>query len=115
MPVLLNKGQGAWTYCAVPKYELSKIAMALPLKAEHASATEDFESDKKTVKLVVVKGREESPAEQKNLASFEAMILPHLHAAHNLARSLLRHEADAQAVLQEAYLRALKAFSAIKA
>src|SRR5437016_5920283 len=111
MPVLLDKGQGAWTYCAVPEYELSKIAMALPLKAEHASETEDFESDQKTVKFVVVKGREESPAEQKNLASFEAMILPHLDAAHNLARWLLRNEEDAQDVVQEAYLRAFKAFN----
>src|SRR5438552_14521671 len=111
MPVLLDKGQGAWTYCAVPKYELSKIAMALPLKAEHASETEDFESDQKTVKFVVVKGREESPAEQKNLASFEAAMLPHLDAAHNLARWLLRNEEDAQDVVQEAYLRAFKAFN----
>src|SRR5437588_2844628 len=110
MPVLLDKGQGAWTYCAVPEYELSKIAMALPLKAEHASETEDFESDQKTVKFVVVKGREESTAEQKNLASFEAMILPHLDAAHNLARWLLRNEQDAQDVVQEAYLRAFKSF-----
>src|SRR5437588_1787515 len=110
MPVLLDKGQGAWTYCAVPEYEPSKIAMALPLKAEHASETEDFESDQKTVKFVVVKGREESTAEQEGLMSFEALILPHLDAAHNLARWLLRNEEDARDVVQEAYLRAFKAF-----
>src|SRR5438874_12685110 len=111
MPVLLDKGQGAWTYCAVPKYELSKIAMALPLKAEHASQNEDFESDQKTVKFVVVKKGEEVPAEQEDLTSFEAMMLPHLDAAHNLARWLLRNDEDAQDVVQEAYLRAFKSFN----
>ena len=84
--------------------------MAFPLKAEHASETEDFESDQKTVKFVVVKKREEPPAEQEDLTSFEALILPHLDAAHNLARWLLRNEEDAQDVVQEAYLRAFKAF-----
>ena len=93
-----------------PKYELSKIAMALPLKAEHASETEDFESDQKTVKFVVVKKPEEGATEQEGLISFEAIILPHLDAAHNLARWLLRNEDDAQDVVQEAYLRAFKSF-----
>jgi RNA polymerase sigma-70 factor (ECF subfamily) len=94
----------------LPKYDVSKIAMALPLKAEHASEAEDFESDQKTVKFVVVKKREEDPAQQENLTSFEAMMLPHLDAAHNLARWLLRNEEDAQDVVQEAYLRAFKSF-----
>src|SRR5207302_3524964 len=97
--------------CALPKYELSKIPMALPLKAEHASETEDFESDQKTVKFVVVKKHEEAPPEQEDLTSFEAMMLPHLDAAQNLARWLLRNEEDAQDVVQEAYLRAFKSFS----
>ena len=82
----------------------SKISMALLLNAEHASAAEDFESDRKIVKFVVVKKREE------DLTSFEAMMLPHLDAAHNLARWLLRNEEDAQDVVQEAYLRAFKSF-----
>jgi RNA polymerase sigma-70 factor (ECF subfamily) len=38
-------------------------------------------------------------------------MLPHLDAAHNLARWLLRNEQDAQDVVQEAYLRAFKSFS----
>jgi RNA polymerase sigma-70 factor (ECF subfamily) len=42
--------------------------------------------------------------------SFEAAMLPHLDAAHNLARWLLRNEQDAQDVVQEAYLRAFKSF-----
>jgi RNA polymerase sigma-70 factor (ECF subfamily) len=40
----------------------------------------------------------------------EGMMLPHLDAAHNLARWLLRNEEDAQDVVQEAYLRAFKSF-----
>jgi RNA polymerase sigma-70 factor (ECF subfamily) len=43
--------------------------------------------------------------------TFEEALLPHLDAAYNLARWLTRNEADAQDVVQEAYLRALKFFS----
>jgi RNA polymerase sigma-70 factor, ECF subfamily len=42
--------------------------------------------------------------------SFEALMLPHLDAAHNLAKWLLRNEQDAQDVVQEAYQRAFKSF-----
>jgi RNA polymerase sigma-70 factor (ECF subfamily) len=84
--------------------------MALPLKSEHASETEDCESDPKIVKFVVLKRHEEDRAKKEDLASFEAIMLPHLDAAHNLARWLLRNEQDAQDVVQEAYLRAFKSF-----
>src|SRR5438034_963293 len=84
--------------------------MALPLKAEHVCETEDFESDQKIVKFVVVKKREESHAEKWDLTSFEAIMLPHLDAAHNLAKWLLRREQDVQDVVQEAFLRAFKSF-----
>lgn len=51
--------------------------------------------------------------EQKNrLALFEATVLPHLHAAYNFARWLLREETDAEDVVQESYLRAFKYFTA---
>ena len=42
--------------------------------------------------------------------SFEALMVPHLDAAHNLAKWLLRNEQDAQDVVQEAFLRAFKSF-----
>jgi RNA polymerase sigma-70 factor (ECF subfamily) len=42
--------------------------------------------------------------------SFEALMLPHLDAAHNLAKWLLRNEQDAQDAVQEAFLRAFKSF-----
>ncbi len=87
-----------------------KNAMASQ-KAEYASELEDFESSSKIVKFVVLKKRQEqdhSPKEE--LTSFEEAMLPHLDAAHNLARWLLRNEQDAQDVVQEAFLRAFKSF-----
>jgi len=42
---------------------------------------------------------------------FEQVFLPHLDAAYNLARWLLRNDQDAEDAVQEAYLRAYKAFS----
>lgn len=45
---------------------------------------------------------------------FEAAVLPHLNAAYNLARWLLRDEQSAQDVVQEAYLRAFKFFDGFR-
>ena len=84
--------------------------MALPLKAEHVSKTEDFESRRNIVKFTVFKGSEQDHAQKAELASFEDVMLPHLDAAHNLAKWLLRNEEDAKDVVQEAYLRAFKSF-----
>ena len=98
--------------CTVPRrsYDPSKITVALPLKAEHVSETEDFESRRNIVKFTIVKKTEPDHAEQAELASFEDAMLPHLDAAHNLAKWLLRNEEDAKDVVQEAYLRAFKSF-----
>jgi RNA polymerase sigma-70 factor (ECF subfamily) len=86
--------------------------MALELKTKHASDTQGLELHRKVVKFVVLKKSEPDHAERAELASFEETMLPHLDAAHNLARWLLRNEQDAQDVVQEAYLRAFKSFSA---
>src|SRR6476660_9155966 len=88
----------------------SEITVALPLKAEHVSETEDTESRPKIVKFAIVKKTEPDHAEPAELASFEQAMLPHLDAAHNLAKWLLRNEEDAKDVVQEAYLRAFKSF-----
>ena len=100
-------------HLSVPRrdYDPSKITMALQLKPEHASDTQDLEPHQKVVKFVVLKKSEPDQAERAELASFEETMLPHLDAAHNLARWLLRNEQDAQDVVQEAYLRAFKSFS----
>src|SRR5512134_3167799 len=43
-------------------------------------------------------------------ASFDEVVLPHLDAAYRLARWLMRNEHDAEDVVQEASLRALRYF-----
>jgi len=53
------------------------------------------------------------PAAPK-LSIFEKAMLPHLDAAYNLARWLTRNEDDAQDVVQEAYLRALRFFDGFR-
>ena len=45
---------------------------------------------------------------------FEKMALPHLDAAYNLARWLTHNDQDAQDVVQEAWLRALKYFGSFR-
>src|ERR1700688_1906258 len=86
--------------------------MAALLKAEYAAESEDFDSSQKIVEFVALpKHEEQDPAQGEQLASFEALMLPHLDAAQNLAKWLLRNEQDAQDVVQEAYLRAFKSFS----
>lgn len=49
--------------------------------------------------------------DQSRVVRFEEIALPHLGAAYNLARWLVQNEADAQDIVQEAYLRAFKFFS----
>src|ERR1700675_1309393 len=45
---------------------------------------------------------------------FELVVLPHLDAAYNLARWLVRNPADAEDVVQEACLRALRYFDGFR-
>ena len=48
--------------------------------------------------------------ETGKLGCFEQMVLPHLDSAYNLARWLIRSDHDAEDLVQEACLRALKSF-----
>src|SRR5207247_4247755 len=85
--------------------------MAAPLKIGYAFNAEDLEASAKIVKFAILKKHQEQDAVQEHeLASFEEAMLPHMDAAHNLAKWLLRNEQDAQDVVQEAYLRAFKSF-----
>ena len=45
---------------------------------------------------------------------FEELFLPHLDAAYNLARWIVERDQDAQDVVQEAYVRALKGFKGFR-
>ena len=46
--------------------------------------------------------------------SFEEVVLPHLDAAFNYARWLTKNDADAEDVLQDASVRALRFFSSLR-
>lgn len=50
-------------------------------------------------------------SEASKVERFEAIALPHLGAAYSLARWLVHNEHDAEDLVQDAYLRALKFFS----
>jgi RNA polymerase sigma factor (sigma-70 family) len=49
-----------------------------------------------------------------DVGRFEQVILPHLDAAHNLARWLLRGGSDAEDLVQEASLRAWRGFNTFR-
>jgi RNA polymerase sigma-70 factor (ECF subfamily) len=85
--------------------------MATRLKAAYVASSEDSDSSAKIVNFSVVRGhQEQEAAQEEEVASFETLMLPHLDAAYNLAKWLLRNEDDARDVVQEAYLRAFKSF-----
>jgi RNA polymerase sigma-70 factor, ECF subfamily len=52
--------------------------------------------------------------EPTELERFEAVVLPHLDAAYNLARYLTRDADDAQDIVQEASLRAFRYFAGFR-
>ena len=47
---------------------------------------------------------------QERRAEFEHVVMPHLGAAHDLARWLIRHPQEAEDSVQEAFLKAFRAF-----
>ena len=51
---------------------------------------------------------------QRDVDRFERIVLPHLDDAYTLARYLVRDEHDAQDVVQEAVLRALRYFEGFR-
>jgi RNA polymerase sigma-70 factor (ECF subfamily) len=52
--------------------------------------------------------------ESEEQRRFEALVLPHLDAAHNLARWLVRRDVDAQDLVQDSMLRAYRFFSGFR-
>ena len=56
----------------------------------------------------------DEPAVTGEPGSFDEIILPHLDAAHNFARWLVRNGDDAEDVAQEACLRAFRYFGTFR-
>ena len=52
--------------------------------------------------------------EPDKLGYFEEAVLPHLDSAYNLARWLIRNDHDAQDLVQESCLRALRSFEGFR-
>ena len=52
--------------------------------------------------------------ESPRLTEFEREVLPHIDAAYNLARFLMRQDQDAEDVVQEASLRAFRFFESFR-
>ena len=52
--------------------------------------------------------------DRNQIGQFEVLISPHLDAAYNLARWLVRNDQDAEDMVQEACLRALKFFGGFR-
>ena len=57
-----------------------------------------------------VPGKGSDVLDQQDRMRFEQLVLPHLDAAFNLARWLLRSRADAEDVAQDAFLRSYRFF-----
>src|SRR3989442_1218301 len=55
-----------------------------------------------------------SVSDEDHRRRFESLALPHLDAAYNLARWLTRNDHDAQDVVQEACLRAMRYFGSFR-
>jgi RNA polymerase sigma factor (sigma-70 family) len=53
----------------------------------------------------------ESSDVRGDIPRFEAVVLPHLDAAYNVARWLTRDDQEAQEIVQEAFVRALRFFA----
>ncbi|HEX5385542.1 MAG TPA: sigma-70 family RNA polymerase sigma factor [Gemmatimonadales bacterium] len=59
-------------------------------------------------------GQVEMPVNPSPPSGYEQTVLPHLDAAYALARFLVRDDHDAEDVVQDAYLRALRYFGSYR-
>src|ERR1700759_2503932 len=62
--------------------------------------------------MLRIRGRRDTAMNERG--RFEQQVLPHLDAAYNLARWLTRNDHDAEDVVQEAFMRAMRYFANFK-
>jgi len=87
---------------------------ALVAQAQAGDEVEVIAEENKAMTVVARSKREASGGDESRLASFERLLLPHLDVAYNLARWITGHDQDAEDLVQEAYLRALKSFDGFR-
>jgi RNA polymerase sigma factor (sigma-70 family) len=64
--------------------------------------------------VMLIEAQENRVSEEDKARRFQENALPHLNAAYNLARWLVRNDQDAEDVVQEAYLRAYRFFDGFR-
>jgi RNA polymerase sigma-70 factor (ECF subfamily) len=73
-----------------------------------------YAREKEIVKHYLPSTSSEGPPEPQGDGNNAALLVEHLDAAYNLARWLMRNEAEAEDSVQEAYLRAIKHFGGFR-
>jgi RNA polymerase sigma-70 factor, ECF subfamily len=92
----------------------NKAALVAQAQAGDEEAFAGVIAEEDNAMMAARSKREPSGGEESRLASFERLLLPHLDAAYNLARWISGNNQDAEDMVQEAYLRALKSFDGFR-
>jgi RNA polymerase sigma-70 factor (ECF subfamily) len=53
-------------------------------------------------------------ADERNRTTYEQLVLPHVDAAYNMARHIVRDETDAHDIVQDSLLRAWRYFASLR-
>jgi sigma-70-like protein len=95
---------------------LTHVENEAALVAQAQAGDEDgvIAEENKAMMVAARPRREPSGGDESRLASFERLLLPRLDTAYNLARWITGHDQDAEDLVQEAYLRALKFFDGFR-